>query len=85
MFQNTNAPRGGVPVVWRAPSEDCQCSIALAWWVVRFRDGAGGGYGGRERAVPAADPGDVPVLPFVLGGVLVLVAGAVVAPRLRRR
>ncbi|MEU8639509.1 hypothetical protein AB0C38_45580 [Amycolatopsis sp. NPDC048633] len=49
------------------------------------RDGAGGGYGGRERAVPAADPGDVPVLPFVLGGVLVLVAGAVVTPRLRRR
>ncbi|MET9001045.1 hypothetical protein [Amycolatopsis sp. NPDC004169] len=49
------------------------------------RDGAGGGYGGRERAVPAADPGDVPVLPFVLGGVLVLVAGAVAVPRLRRR
>ncbi|GLY40760.1 hypothetical protein Amsp01_067830 [Amycolatopsis sp. NBRC 101858] len=49
------------------------------------RDGAGGGYGGRERAVPAADPGDVPVLPFVLGGVLVLVAGGVVMPRLRRR
>ncbi|VVJ18800.1 Uncharacterised protein [Amycolatopsis camponoti] len=49
------------------------------------RDGAGGGYGGRERAVPAADPGDTPVLPFVLGGVLVLVAGAVGAPRLRRR
>jgi hypothetical protein len=49
------------------------------------RDGAGGGYGGRERAVPAADPGDVPVLPFVLGGAVVLAAGAVVAPRLRRR
>jgi hypothetical protein len=49
------------------------------------RDGAGGGYGGRERAVPAGEPGDVPVLPFVLGGVLVLVAGAAVAPRLRRR
>ncbi|WIV55262.1 hypothetical protein [Amycolatopsis nalaikhensis] len=49
------------------------------------RDGAGGGYGGRERAVPAADPGDVPVLPFVVGGVLVLAAGAVVVPRLRRR
>jgi hypothetical protein len=49
------------------------------------RDGAGGGYGGRERAVPAAGPADVPVLPFVLGGALVLVAGAVVAPRLRRR
>ncbi|MGW4064022.1 hypothetical protein ACWEGE_37435 [Amycolatopsis sp. NPDC004747] len=49
------------------------------------RDGAGGGYGGRERAVPTADPGDVPVLPFVLGGVLVLVAGAAAVPRLRRR
>jgi hypothetical protein len=49
------------------------------------RDGAGGGYGGRERAVPAAEPGDVPVLPFVLGGVLVLVAGGVVVPRLRRQ
>jgi len=49
------------------------------------RDGAGGGYGGRERAVPAADPGDVPALPFVLGGVLVLVAGAAVVPRLRRQ
>jgi hypothetical protein len=49
------------------------------------RDGAGGGYGGRERAVPAADPDTVPVLPFVLGGALVLVAGAVVVPRLRRR
>lgn len=49
------------------------------------RDGAGGGYGGRERAVPAADPGDVPVLPFVVGGVLVLAAGAVVVPRLRRQ
>lgn len=49
------------------------------------RDGAGGGYGGRERAVPAADPGDVPALPFVLGGVLVLVAGAAAVPRLRRR
>ncbi len=49
------------------------------------RDGAGGGYGGRERAVPAAEPGDVPVLPFVLGGVLVLVAGVVLVPRLRRR
>lgn len=49
------------------------------------RDGAGGGYGGRERAVPAADPGSVPVLPFVVGGVLVLVAGAVVVPRLRRQ
>jgi hypothetical protein len=49
------------------------------------RDGAGGGYGGREQAVPAADPADVPVLPFVLGGGLVLVAGAVVTPRLRRR
>jgi hypothetical protein len=49
------------------------------------RDGAGGGYGGRERAVPAADAGDVPVLPFVFGGALVLVAGAVVVPRLRRR
>jgi hypothetical protein len=49
------------------------------------RDGAGGGYGGRERAVPTADPGDAPVLPFVLGGVLVLAAGAVVVPRLRRR
>jgi len=49
------------------------------------RDGAGGGYGGRERAVPAAEPGAVPVLPFVLGGVLVLVAGAVVAPKLRRQ
>ncbi|MDQ7804775.1 hypothetical protein Q5425_13595 [Amycolatopsis sp. A133] len=49
------------------------------------RDGAGGGYGGRERAVPAADPGDVPALPFVIGGVLVLVAGAAAVPRLRRR
>ena len=49
------------------------------------RDGAGGGYSGRERAVPAADPGDVPALPFVLGGVLVLVAGAAAVPRLRRR
>ncbi|MGW5721107.1 hypothetical protein ACWEVP_33370 [Amycolatopsis sp. NPDC003865] len=49
------------------------------------RDGAGGGYGGRERAVPAADADGVPVLPFVLGGALVLVAGAVVVPRLRRR
>ncbi|MFC5096821.1 hypothetical protein [Amycolatopsis plumensis] len=49
------------------------------------RDGAGGGYGGRERAVPAADPGDVPALPFVLGGVLVLLAGAAAVPRLRRR
>ncbi|MDS0139527.1 MULTISPECIES: hypothetical protein [unclassified Amycolatopsis] len=49
------------------------------------RDGAGGGYGGRERAVPAADPGDVPALPFVLGGVLVLAAGAAAVPRLRRR
>jgi hypothetical protein len=29
MFQNTNAPFGRLPVVWRAPSEDCQCSIAL--------------------------------------------------------
>lgn len=48
-------------------------------------DGAGGGYGGRERAVPAADPGEVPVLPFVLGGALVLAAGVVVVPRLRRR
>lgn len=48
------------------------------------RDGAGGGYGGREKAVPVADPGDIPVLPFVIGGVLVLVAGAVVVPRLRR-
>ncbi|GAB3144521.1 hypothetical protein GCM10027258_33400 [Amycolatopsis stemonae] len=49
------------------------------------RDGAGGGYGGRERAVPAAGSDGVPVLPFVLGGALVLVAGAVVAPRLRRQ
>ncbi|WP_033260795.1 hypothetical protein [Amycolatopsis vancoresmycina] len=49
------------------------------------RDGAGGGYGGRERAVPAADPAGVPLLPFVLGGALVLVAGAVVVPRLRRQ
>ena len=49
------------------------------------RDGAGGGYGGRERAVPAADSGGLPLLPFVLGGVLVLVAGAVVVPRLRRQ
>ncbi|MEU7784630.1 hypothetical protein [Amycolatopsis sp. NPDC049159] len=49
------------------------------------RDGAGGGYGGRERAVPATDSGDVPVLPFALGGVLLLAAGAVVAPRLRRQ
>ncbi|MCR6483951.1 hypothetical protein M8542_14090 [Amycolatopsis sp. OK19-0408] len=51
------------------------------------RDGAGGGYGGRERAVPAAEPGDVSVLPFVLGGVLVVVlaGGAVALPRLRRR
>jgi hypothetical protein len=49
------------------------------------RDGAGGGYGGRERAVPAADSDGVPLLPFVLGGVLVLVAGAVVVPRLRRQ
>ncbi len=58
------------------------------------RDGAGGGYGGRERAVPAtdstgpadpADSTDVPVLPFVFGGVLVLVAGAAAAPRLRRQ
>lgn len=49
------------------------------------RDGAGGGYGGRERAVPAADSDGLPLLPFVLGGVLVLVAGAVVVPRLRRQ
>ncbi len=49
------------------------------------RDGAGGGYGGRERAVPAAAPGDAPALPFVLGGVLVLAAGAAAVPRLRRR
>lgn len=49
------------------------------------RDGAGGGYGGRERAVPAADSGGLPLLPFVLGGVLVLLAGAVVVPRLRRQ
>ncbi|MEV6824746.1 hypothetical protein [Amycolatopsis sp. NPDC051102] len=49
------------------------------------RDGAGGGYGGRERAVPAADDSGVPMLPFVLGGVLVLVAGAAVVPRLRRQ
>ncbi|MET8848931.1 hypothetical protein [Amycolatopsis sp. NPDC004625] len=49
------------------------------------RDGAGGGYGGRERAVPAADPAGVPLLPFVLGGVVVLVAGAVAVPRLRRQ
>ncbi|MFJ9786490.1 hypothetical protein ACIRSS_43445 [Amycolatopsis sp. NPDC101161] len=49
------------------------------------RDGAGGGYGGRERAVPAADSGGLPLLPFVLSGVLVLVAGAVVVPRLRRQ
>lgn len=48
------------------------------------RDGAGGGYGGRERAVPAAESDGVPLLPFVLGGVLVLVAGAVAVPRLRR-
>jgi hypothetical protein len=49
------------------------------------RDGAGGGYGGRERAVAAAEPGDVPVWPFVIGGVLVLVAGAAAVPRLRRQ
>jgi hypothetical protein len=49
------------------------------------REGAGGGYGGRERAVPAADPGDGPALPFVLGGALVLAAGAAVVPRLRRQ
>ncbi|WP_329046895.1 hypothetical protein OG738_32995 [Amycolatopsis sp. NBC_01488] len=49
------------------------------------RDGAGGGYGGRERAVPATGSDDVLLLPFALGGVLVLVAGAVVVPRLRRR
>ncbi|MDT7803036.1 MAG: hypothetical protein QOI78_6469, partial [Actinomycetota bacterium] len=49
------------------------------------RDGAGGGYGGRERAVPPAAPDTVPVLPFAVGGVLVLLAGAAVVPRLRRR
>ncbi|MEA5364973.1 hypothetical protein VA596_35945 [Amycolatopsis sp., V23-08] len=49
------------------------------------RDGAGGGYGGRERAVPAAAPDTVPVLPFAVGGALVLLAGAAVVPRLRRR
>lgn len=32
------------------------------------RDGAGGGYGGGERAVPAAEPGQVPVLPLAGGG-----------------
>ncbi|WP_431605605.1 hypothetical protein [Amycolatopsis melonis] len=48
------------------------------------RDGAGGGYGGRERAVPAENPSDVPVLPFALGGALALTAAAVAVPRLRR-